>query len=162
MHVNSRPPAPMGPLHLAANTLTLRTTTAAAHGPSNPPRYHKPRRVSISGASKEGATPVAPPSLVQQWTGFSPRDLMPEDTVPHSGAPNGERHPKDDATTTTDKSADEGFRPDNTTPYTRPQTSSRKHRPRRLRISSAGRWLGASQQLSFVCLYYTYVCINCC
>jgi hypothetical protein len=60
--------------------------------------------------------------------------------------PTGERHPKDAATTTTDKSAGENFRLDNTAPYARPQTSSSKHCPRRLRISSAGRWLGASQQ----------------
>ena len=47
-----------------------------------------------SDASTKGTTPVAPPSLVQQWTGFSPRDLMPKDTVPHSGAPNGGTTPQ--------------------------------------------------------------------
>ena len=73
--------------------------------------------------------------------------------------PTGERHPKDAATTTTDKSAGENFRLDNTAPYARPQTSSSKHCPRRLRISSAGRWLGANQQCRHGTTR-TYLCWN--
>ena len=34
---SSRIAAPMGPLHLAASTLTLRTFSATTHGPSRPP-----------------------------------------------------------------------------------------------------------------------------
>jgi hypothetical protein len=56
----------MVPLYLAVNTLTLRTSSPAAHGPNKPPFTLPQAYTSLkSGTSKEGVTPMAPLSLIQ-------------------------------------------------------------------------------------------------
>jgi hypothetical protein len=95
MRTNSRPSEPMDPPHLPANT-GLAHPSASAHKQHHQPdhhhlrHYHMPLQVTGSDASKKGTTLEAPPSLVQDWTGFSPRDLVLQDkrclvVVPSTG-----------------------------------------------------------------------------
>jgi hypothetical protein len=74
MCAKSRPIEPMGPLHRAANTLTLRTSIAAAHGPSRPPSTLPQAETSLhkrclqEGHDADGAIVARPAS----WTSFHP------------------------------------------------------------------------------------------
>ena len=134
MHASSSSPAPMAPLHLAANTLTLRTSSSAAHGPSRPPHTLPRAEASLfkrrlqGGHDADGAAIARPAS----WTGFSPQDPMLQDTVPHSGASNGENDaPRAPSPLLPTRVPVKAFARMNTAPYARSQTNNSKQVPRR-------------------------------
>ena len=111
---SSRPLAPMGPLHLPANTNQAHLHCRCARAtPSTNHRHYLTKAGLRCDASKEGTTPMALPSHVQRWTGFSPsRASCSRGHGASQWCPQqGQRHHKGAATIATDKSVSEGFRP---------------------------------------------------
>jgi hypothetical protein len=110
---HSRPPAPMDPLHLPATTNQAHDLCYCARETPPTNHHHYLTKTGLRcGASRKGTTPMAPPSHVQRWTGFTPlRTPCSRDMVPHNGTPAGSMTPKGTATIATDRDVGEGLRP---------------------------------------------------
>jgi hypothetical protein len=70
MHASSSSPAPMAPLHLAANTLTLRTSSSTAYGPSRPPPTLPLAETSLRKRRPQGGSDADGAAVAVQKTGL--------------------------------------------------------------------------------------------